>query len=134
MIRSVDANIVLRFLTGTPPDQHLRASRLFAAVASAKEQVHLDDVVVAEIVHVLDRQYHRARSDVASALTELLSHEGVLASDKESLRSALGLFERVRLDFVDALLAAKALRRGESEIWSFDRDFDRIPGIRRLEP
>lgn len=38
------------------------------------------------------------------------------------------------LDFGDAMLVAEAQERGAQLIYSYDRDFDRIHGVTRLEP
>jgi predicted nucleic acid-binding protein len=38
------------------------------------------------------------------------------------------------LDFEDALLVAHMDEQGVHEIVSYDSDFDRIPGITRIEP
>lgn len=133
-IRGVDANVILRFLVGEPADQFARARRLFSAVENGREKIYLEDAIFAEIVCVAMTQYGHNRDRVTRSLWQLLEAEAVRAADKEALRASLVLFEQLNVDLVDALLAAKALRRGEPEIWSFDRDFERIPGIRRLEP
>jgi len=39
-----------------------------------------------------------------------------------------------RLDFDDCLSVEHVKRQGLAGIYSYDRDFDRIPGARRLEP
>lgn len=38
------------------------------------------------------------------------------------------------LDFEDALAIAHMERQGIKELWSYDRDFDRIPEVKRVEP
>jgi len=38
------------------------------------------------------------------------------------------------LDFADALSIAYVEEQGSAEILSYDTDFDRIPGIKRVEP
>ena len=38
------------------------------------------------------------------------------------------------IDFTDALLCARMLAAGETDISSFDRHFDRVAGIRRIDP
>lgn len=68
------------------------------------------------------------------ALLTLLAEERVQSPDKATLQLALGLFHERNIAFVDALLAAKVLKSGEQELYSFDRDFDRIPGLLRREP
>jgi len=53
---------------------------------------------------------------------------------KASCIRALELWAASRLDFPDALLIAHMEHTGASTVVSFDRDFDRIPGITRREP
>ena len=38
------------------------------------------------------------------------------------------------LPFGDAYIAAEMGRSGATELYSFDRQFNRVPGITRLEP
>ena len=53
--------------------------------------------------------------------------------EKDVLAAALDLYGRTeRLDFGDAYLAARAELEGPPVVASFDRDFDRIEGIRRI--
>lgn len=78
--------------------------------------------------------YRVPRAAVADAVARLVALDGIRMPDKTVVESALGIFGRLNVKFIDALLAAKILRAGQTEIWSFDRDFDRIRGIRRREP
>ena len=88
----IDANIILRYLTDEPREQAEGAARLFGAVARGDEEVLLEEVVVAEVVWTLASYYRMPRSDITSALLELLAEEHIAAADKESLRLALVLF------------------------------------------
>jgi predicted nucleic acid-binding protein len=55
-------------------------------------------------------------------------------SGKPGLRRAFDLYVRFpSLSFADAYHAHLALERG-GEIVSFDRGFDKIPGVKRIEP
>ena len=48
---------------------------------------------------------------------------------------ALDIFAaRPSLDFEDALSVAYMQNEGIAELYSYDRDFDRISGITRIEP
>ena len=47
---------------------------------------------------------------------------------------ALSIFADHRVDFADALVAARMSRRGISEVFSFDTHFDRLPGVIRCGP
>ena len=56
-------------------------------------------------------------------------------SDKRVCIRALDLYaQHPFLDFADALGVAHMEARGISEILSYDRDFDRLPGVARVEP
>ena len=129
----VDANVIIRHLTNEPPDQAERATRLLTAVARLEIELRIEEVVLAEVVWVLTSFYKMPRGEISAGLLDLLGEEGIVAVDKDGLRAALILFSERNIDFADAILAARSLQSGE-RIYSFDRDFDRIPGVVRLEP
>ena len=51
-----------------------------------------------------------------------------------ALRLALAFYDQRNMDFADGLLAAKALQDPAPAVYSFDRDFDRVPRLTRHEP
>ncbi|MDH7485457.1 MAG: type II toxin-antitoxin system VapC family toxin [Anaerolineae bacterium] len=130
----VDANIILRFLTGDPPDMAAQARALFEAVERGEVRLVIDEIVVAETVWVLHSFYGYPHHDVARVMQELLSHQGLEADDRAGLLAALHLFAEKGVDFADALVAVRMERRGLREIFSFDSHLDRLPGIMRRSP
>jgi predicted nucleic acid-binding protein len=130
----IDANVILRYLTDEPRGPADRAAALFRAVDAGGCSVILEDVVLAEVVWTLASFYRMAKSEIAVALLKLVGADGILSADKETLQLALVLFHEKNLDFADALLAARALQMGENAVYSFDRDFERVPGLTRYEP
>jgi predicted nucleic acid-binding protein len=89
--------------------------------------------VVAELVYVCSARLGWSRTQVAEQLLSLLDADGLIVQDQELLEETLRLFAaHRRLDFADAYLAACALASGTVAIASFDRDFDVVPGIRRI--
>jgi predicted nucleic acid-binding protein len=132
-IPRIDANIVLRYLTGEPPIQAEQATRLFQRISAGEVRVRLEEIVLAEAVWTLLSFYRNSRYEIAEWLLGILAHDGIEARDKGVLRQALMFFRERNVSFADSLLAAHMLANQEHEIYSFDRDFDRIPGITRLE-
>ncbi|HET7771444.1 MAG TPA: PIN domain-containing protein [Chloroflexota bacterium] len=130
----IDANIILRFLTDAPRALADRAASLFKAVDAGKCDVILEDVVLAEVIWTLASYYGMAKKEIADALLKLLGSQGVTNQDKETLQLALVLFHEKNLNFADALLAARARQTGEGALYSFDKDFDRVPGLTRYMP
>ncbi len=130
----VDANVILRHLTQEPTDQAREALALFRAAEEGRVRLWVDAITIAECVWVLTTVYGHARSDIAATLADLVAADGIVADDQEGLIEALRLFAAHNVDFADALLAARATRHGSAYMYSFDRDFDRLPGITRLKP
>ena len=92
--------------------------------------------VIAEVAYVLSSRsiYRIPRTTVAVALQSILADPSIELDRKESVLAALDLWQGSNVDFADCL-AAEYVRRAElAGIYSYDRDFDRIPGIYRLEP
>ncbi len=76
-----------------------------------------------------------ARWDIRERLTPILKLRGLKLQHKRAYRRALDLYvTHPRLDFEDAVAIAHMERLGITTLLSYDRDFDRVPGITRQEP
>jgi len=126
----VDTNILVRHLTGDPPDQ---AARVGAYLANA-EGLLLPDLIVAEVVYVLESVYRAPRELIAQGLRAVVTFPRIRTIDRELLLRAIEVYEYDRLDFAEAYLVASAERSGIGVILSFDRSIDRLPTVRRIEP
>lgn len=130
----VDANVILRYLTGDPPEMAEAALRTLTAAQRGKVRLLLTPITVAEVVWVLESFYGHPRAQVAQTLTQFLRADGVEVESLDLLIEALALYHEHNLDFADALLATVARRKGPPVVYSFDRDFDRVAGLTRLTP
>jgi uncharacterized protein len=132
--RLLDANVILRFLTNDPPEMAARSSLLFEEIRAGSATVIVEDIVLGEVIWTLRSHYKVEKAQIAARLATLLAEPNIVNADKETQSLALALFARHNLGFADALLSARALVHGDSEVISFDRGIDRVPGIRRREP
>ena len=130
MTAFVATNILIRHLTGDPPEQASRATRYLEQA----EQLLLPDLILAEVAYVLESYYEVERSQVAEALRSILAFRAIRVVDAELLHRTVELYEVERLDFADAYLVATAERTGVGVVASFDRGIDRVGTIRREEP
>jgi len=126
----VDTNILVRHLTGDPPEQAARASRFLAAA----DELLLADLVVAEVVYVLESFYEVPRTRVAELVRAIIVFPAIVVLDPAMLLRALEVYETVRLDFAEAYLVAQAERSGVGAVASFDKAIDRVTTVRRIEP
>jgi predicted nucleic-acid-binding protein len=123
----VDANVLLRFLTGEPKDLADRAARLMAQAERGEAVLIVSSLVIAEVVWVLKSFYRYSLKEIAGVLVPLLSADGVEVEDRETSIQAVELTGEKNVDFVDAVLAIRAAKSGEP-VCSFDGDFKRLPG------
>ncbi len=130
----LDANIVLRYLTDEPWEMARAAAALFAAAERGEVQLLLDELTVAEVVWVLASFYRLHRDAIADGLISFLANEGIVMDDKDGVLLALTLYAQQNVDFVDALLSVHMQRAGVPDLISYDRHFDRLPGVRRWPP
>lgn len=132
----LDTNVILRYITQDNPTQSQQAHRLMAQLDSGAVSVTTSDVVIIEAVYVLSSRttYNLSRSDIRSHLTRIISLRGLRLRAKQVHLRALDLYASTNIDFADALIVAQMERSGLNTIISFDRDFDRISGIARVEP
>jgi predicted nucleic acid-binding protein len=126
----VDTNILVRHLTGDPPEMARRATAYLRAEAG----LLLTDLVVAETVYVLESFYETPREDVARVVRSLIAFESVVCVDPPLLLRAIEVYELDRLDFAEAYLVACAESTGVGRIASFDRSPDRVDTVECVEP
>ena len=79
--------------------------------------------------------YAWERSRIRGALGLLLEMEAFEVAERTVLKRALDVYvAHPRLDFGDATTVAAMQIEGVTELYAYDRDFDRVPGITRREP
>ncbi len=126
----VDSNVLVRHLTGDPPDQAKRAT----AFLRGADDLILVDLVAAEVVYVLESVYEVERDRVAELVRAILGFPAVVAPDPLLLLRALEIYEEHRIHFAESYLAACAEASGVGTVASFGRAIDRVGTVRRLEP
>ena len=130
MTTFLDTNVLVRHITGDPPDQALQATRYLEQA----DLLLLPDLILAEVAYVLQSFYRMARGETADALRASLTFPAIRVIDRVLLLRTIELYEFQRLDFADAYLVASAESTGVNSIASFDRDIDRVGTVVREEP
>jgi predicted nucleic acid-binding protein len=132
----VDTDILIRLLTGDDPQKQTAARNLFRQVESGALVVAAPDTVVADAVYVLasKRLYGKPRHQVSAILAALVRLPGFHVANRAVVLRALSFYGSTNLDFGDAMIAASVQLSGGGTVYSYDRDFDRVPDVERVEP
>jgi predicted nucleic acid-binding protein len=126
----VDTNVLVRHLTGDPPDLAERAT----AYLRTERELLLTDLVAAETVYVLESFYETPRDQVGEAVRSLVAFDSIVCVDPALLLRAVEVYETDRIYFAEAYLVACAETTGVGTVASFDRSIDRVNTIERIEP
>jgi predicted nucleic acid-binding protein len=121
----LDTNVVLRFLTGEPPDLFRRAQRLMRRAARGEVVARITHVALAETVWVLGSFYGRDATAIAETLRSFVLADGVSVDDPDAVLEALRLMVDANVAYIDAYVAVTARRSGQP-VASFDADFRRL--------
>ncbi len=135
-MKFIDSNISLRYITGDDPRQQQAAADIMGKVMRGEEDAFTTDVHLHETAYILASRtlYGVSHSDIRDRLRPLLLLKGLKMSNKRICLEALDIFAlHGHLDFADSLAVAHIRRQHLDGIFSFDKDFDRVPGMQRHE-
>ena len=132
----VDTNIFLRYLTKDHTAAAQKCFELFQRVARNETQLTTSESILAEVVFVLSspRLYNQPRQNIRTLLRPLVSLRGLRIANRNAFLRALDIYAETNLDFEDALAVAHMERQKLNTILSYDKHFDKVAGIQRLEP
>jgi predicted nucleic acid-binding protein len=134
--RFLDSNIFIRHLTNDHPVHSPACFALIQAVEQGRVQAWTSDIVVAEVIFVLSSKvlYNVGRATIRDLLLPIINLPGIKLPNKRMYERVFELYTSLNIDYADAYNAALMESRKQPELYSYDTDFDRIVGLRRLEP
>lgn len=132
----IDTDILVPWLTGDDPKKAQAVAALFVQVESGSLDLYCPVTVIADTIYVLSSPdlYHQAREMVSTALLRVVGLPHFHVDDRRIVSHAIGLFGSTNLDFGDCLIVASMEAHHETQLYSYDRHFNRFPSIARLEP
>ncbi|RLG67901.1 hypothetical protein DRN93_03680 [archaeon] len=130
-MRFVDSNVFIYVLIRSPKEDYEIARRILQRI-EAGEAAITNTAVIQEVVDWLE--YNNKRREIEKLLTAINSYIAMEKAEVSwnEVMEAVGDMERYSLDFVDALVLQTMKKNGVKEIYTNDRDFDRVKGIRRV--
>ena len=132
-MRFLDTNIILRYITKDDETKAEACYQFFQCVKQGKEDVFTCETVIAEVAYVLTSPrlpYQLSHSEVRDRLVPILTLRSLKLAQKRTSLQALDIYaDSPFLNFEDALAVAHMKQRGVTNIVSYDKDFDRVPGI-----
>ncbi len=130
----VDTNIFLRHLRQDHSELSPRATEFLRRVERQELKVRTADTVIFETVFTLQSLYKQPKAAIRGALSPLIALPGIVLPWKARMRLAFDYYVDLNISFADAYHAVLMEELKLTTVLSFDTDFDRVPGITRVEP
>lgn len=120
-MRALDTNVVVRYLTQDDPRQSKRANDVIEGALAGEERLHIDTIVLCELVWVLRAAYRLDRTTVATALLQLIDAAQLSLDDRDLLREAAQRYRAGPGDFADYAIGLRNRAAGCDTTLTFDR-------------
>jgi predicted nucleic-acid-binding protein len=117
----LDTNVLVRYLTQDEPSQAKKVDALVAGAQARRERLHVDAIVLCELVWVLRGAYDLDKETVSDALERILEAGLFSIDDRDLAREALVMYRAGKGDFADYLLGNRNRRAQCSQTVTFDR-------------
>ncbi|MFQ6076671.1 MAG: type II toxin-antitoxin system VapC family toxin [Candidatus Bathyarchaeia archaeon] len=130
-MRFIDANVFIYTLTKSPRASFEASLRILKRIEAGEEAI-TSTAVIQEIVDWLE--YNDRRREVKAFLIAVNSYVSLrkAVASWEDMLSALDHLEADDIDYIDALTLQLMKKNSVVEIYSNDRDFDRVEWVRRI--
>lgn len=114
---SLDANVLIRVLTGDIPDQKDKALELI----NSGRDLRLSDTALIETIFALNEYYGVPRREIVAALEPVKNHRRIIFN-RELFADTLKLYQkRPALSIEDCYLSVQAKQSGYTPLWTFDK-------------
>lgn len=125
----LDTSVVVRLLTGEPPDQAERAMQLLQDLSARGSKAIISDMVVAETYFALHAHYGIPKRQALRAIRDLLESGEIEPASGGCALDVLRQMERAeqKPGFVDRLIHAQYMRSAQS-VASFESAFRKLRG------
>ena len=130
-MRFVDANVFLYTLIGSPKRDFDTSKAILKRVEEGEEAI-TSLAVIQEVVDWLEYNGRKKEAGVFLAAVNSYTKMKKVSNRWRDFPRASAEAEKEDIDFVDALTLAVMRREKIAEVYSKDKDFDRIAGIRRV--
>lgn len=128
----IDTSIFIRFFTHDDEKKFEECKQLLELLKSGFLKPYISNIVLAEIVFVLNRQYKFPKDKVRGAIDRLLQIRNLVVIDKTNSLRALKIFADYNIKYQDCLIITQVPRSGK--IVTYDKDFKKIKSLTSLTP
>lgn len=129
-----DTNIIIRYLVKDHPLQTKACTVLFNQSRIGQVNLVITSLVIFETVWTLLSLYRVSKQQIVELLIELLKLEFIQIENRKLFIKAFEIWKTKNIDFNDAYNYIWAKESNLEGIYTFDKHFDKLKDLPRLEP
>lgn len=136
----VDTNVLVYALEPSDELKHEIANELFESLISGEENLAVSTQILSETLNVFTMakmaQGSAEFGDIFLIISDIVRYSKIpkLVVNPQTVLEAAKLHMRFGLDFYDALIAATMKENGITTIYTEDKEFEKIEGLKVVNP
>lgn len=130
----LDTNIFIRYFEQKDQEKALRVERLFERLINGEISCFTNSMVIAEIVWILEKYYDWDKEEVCENIELILSTPNIRIPERNILKEAIGTYKNMNIDYIDSYNHAYIKANNASQVYTYDKHYDRLNDIERLSP
>lgn len=126
----IDTNIFVE-ISSRSGEKTIKSAELFK-----KNNLSLitTDVVICELEWILRSFYKVEKNEIVNYFRKILTIPNLEIVNRDIIETSLDMFSIKSVDWVDSMSASYCQHKSIDKIYSYDKDFNKIKSLTRLEP
>ncbi|MBL7124306.1 MAG: PIN domain-containing protein [Actinobacteria bacterium] len=130
----LDTNIFLRYFEREDELIYKKVERLFLEIVQGNIIAISNALVIAEVIWVLKKFYDWDKGEICNNIELILKTSNIKFRERSTIIEAVNFYRDKNINFIDAYNFSYMKYYGINRIYSFDKDFDKLENIKRIEP
>ncbi len=130
----LDTNIFLRYFEREDELIYKKVEKLFLEIVQGNIIGISNALIIAEVIWVLKKFYNWDKEEICNNIELILKTPNIRFRERSIIIEAINLYRDKNINFIDAYNYSYMKANGINEIYSFDKDFEKLEDIKRLEP
>ena len=129
----IDTNIFLRYFEREDEQAYRKTEKLFTEIVNGNITGISTSLVIAEVIWVLEKFYNWDKEEICNNIELILKTPNIRFKERAILLEAINIYRERNISFIDAYDYSYMKANNVTKIYSFDKDFDKLLDIKRLE-
>ncbi|HEY4695693.1 MAG TPA: PIN domain-containing protein [Candidatus Hydromicrobium sp.] len=129
----IDTNIFLRYFEREDEQAYRKTEKLFTEIVNGNITGISTSLVIAEVIWVLEKFYNWDKEEICNNIKLILRTPNIIFKERAILLEAINIYRERNISFIDAYDYSYMKANNVTKIYSFDKDFDKLLDIKRLE-